>query len=134
MEKETLLLLGASSFHKGIDIAAPEGTKLYAICDGEITFLDFLGGGGYTLTLSYDNIKFTYCHISPDFIVSLGDKVKKGQYIANVGPKNVYNVANNPYKDKDGNPTNGATTGCHLHIGIRINNKYIDPLSILQEI
>lgn len=36
---------GASSFHKGIDIGAPEGTKLYAVCDGEITFADFLGGG-----------------------------------------------------------------------------------------
>jgi murein DD-endopeptidase MepM/ murein hydrolase activator NlpD len=63
---------GASSFHKGIDIGAPEGTKLYAICDGEITFADFLGGGGYTITLSAnDNIKITYCHVSPNFLVSV---------------------------------------------------------------
>lgn len=36
---------GASSFHYGIDIPAPEGTKLIAINDGEITFRSFLGAG-----------------------------------------------------------------------------------------
>ena len=35
----------------------------------------------------------------------------------------------NNYKDENGNPTNGATTGPHLHLGIRINNEYVDPLS-----
>lgn len=130
MEKELLLLYGASTFHKGIDIGAPEGTKLYAICDGEITFTDFLGGGGYTITLSKDDMKITYCHVSPIFLVSVGDFVKKGQHIANVGPKNIYGILNNPYKDKNGNPTNGATTGSHLHLGVRINNNYINPLSL----
>ena len=130
MEKELLLLHGASSFHKGTDIGAPEGTSLYAICDGEITFADFLGGGGYTITLSKDNMKITYCHVSPNFIVSVGDIIKKGQHIADVGPKNVYGVPNNPYKDKNGNPTNGATTGCHLHLGVRIDGNYIDPMAL----
>ncbi|MBQ2937948.1 MAG: M23 family metallopeptidase [Clostridia bacterium] len=36
---------GASSFHYGVDIPAPEGTKLIAISDGEITFRSFLGAG-----------------------------------------------------------------------------------------
>ena len=36
---------GASSFHYGVDIPAPEGTKLIAIADGEITFRSFLGAG-----------------------------------------------------------------------------------------
>lgn len=108
--KRTSPTLGASTFHKGIDIGAPEGTKLYAVCDGEITFADFLGGGGYTITLSAENFKFTYCHVSPNFFVSIGTKVFKGEYISNVGPKNVYNIPNNPYKDKNGNPTNGAST------------------------
>lgn len=133
MGKELLLLHGASSFHKGTDIGAPEGTSLYAICDGEITFADFLGGGGYTITLSKDNMKITYCHVSPNFIVSVGDIIKKGQHIANVGPKNVYGVPNNPYKDKNGNPTNGATTGCHLHLGVRINGNYINPMSLFTD-
>lgn len=124
---------GASTFHKGIDIGAPEGTKLYAICDGEIIFASFLGGGGYTITLQADNMKITYCHVSPEFIVKVGEKVVKGQHISNVGPKNVYGVIGNTYKDKDGNPTNGATTGCHLHLGIRIDEKYINPLELFNK-
>ena len=44
---------GASTFHKGIDIGAPEGSSFIAVSDGEITFADFLGGGGYTITLSF---------------------------------------------------------------------------------
>ncbi len=133
MEKELPPLHGASTFHKGIDIGAPEGTKLYAICDGTITFAGFLGGGGYTITLSHDNMKITYCHVSPNFIVNVGDEVVKGQHISNVGPKNVYGVVGNIYKDKDGNPTNGATTGCHLHLGIRINSKYTNPLDLFNQ-
>ena len=62
---------GASSFHYGTDIPAPEGTKLIAIANGEITFRSFLGAGGYTITLSFDNYKVSYCHVSPNFIVFL---------------------------------------------------------------
>ena len=47
-----------------------------------------------------------------------------------VGPKNIYGVANNPYHDKNGNPTNGVTTGPHLHLGIKKNGTVIDPLSL----
>ena len=32
--------------------------------------------------------------------------MKKGEIIGKVGPKNVYGVTNNPYKDNKGNPTN----------------------------
>lgn len=131
--KRTSPTAGASSFHKGIDVGAPEGTKLYAVCDGTITFASFLGGGGYTITLSNENMKITYCHVSPNFIVSVGDTVVKGQHISNVGPKNVYGVVGNTYKDKDGNPTNGATTGCHLHLGVRIDNKYTNPLDLFNK-
>ncbi len=51
-----------------------------------------MGAGGYTITLSFDNIKATYCHCSPDFIVKVGDKVKQGQVIGHVGPKYVSGV------------------------------------------
>ena len=93
-----------------------EGTKFVAINDGEITFCSFLGAGGYTITLSFDNLKVTYCHASPNFIVKVGDFVKQGQVIGYVGPKYVYGVPGNPYKDSTGKPTNGSTTGCHLHL------------------
>ena len=120
---------GASSFHKGLDIGAPEGSVLIAVIDGTITYTGFLGGGGYTITLSKENMKITYCHVSPNFLVKVGDEVIRGQIIGQVGPKYVYGVKGNTYKDETGKPTNGATTGCHLHFGIRIENEYMDPLS-----
>ena len=123
---------GASSFHQGIDIPAPEGTKLYAIDDAIIIFASWGAGGGYTVTgecINYPEIKFSYCHVSPIFLVKKDDTVKKGQLIANVGPKNVYGINDNPYKDSNGLPTNGATTGCHLHLAIKVNNKNVNPLN-----
>lgn len=123
---------GASSYHSGLDIGAPEGTKLIATTSGEITFASFLGGGGYTITLTSGNIKFTYCHVSPNYIVKVGDKVTQGQVIGYVGPKNVYGVKGNQYFDENGNPTNGATTGPHLHFGVRVDGNYVDPLSLFK--
>ena len=101
---------GASSSHSGIDIPAPPGSKLIAVHDGEITFREFLGAGGYTITLSFENYKVSYCHCDPNFIVSVGDRIKQGQVIGCVGPKIVYGVKGNQYHDAEGNPTNGATT------------------------
>lgn len=121
---------GASSYHSGLDIGAPEGSKLVAVTSGQITFAQFLGGGGYTITLTSGNMKFTYCHVSPNYIVTVGQNVVQGQVIGYVGPKNVYGVKGNQYKDENGNPTNGATTGPHLHFGLRINGEYADPLSL----
>lgn len=126
---------GASSFHQGIDIPAPEGTKLYALDDATIIFASWGAGGGYTITgesLNFPEIKFSYCHCSPIFLVNKGDMVKKGNLIATVGPKNVYGIQNNQYKDSNGLPTNGATTGCHLHFALKVNNKNVNPLDYFQ--
>lgn len=40
-------------------------------------------------------------------------------------------LSGNQYTDDKGMPTNGATTGCHLHIGFRENGEYVDPLNYL---
>ncbi len=101
---------GASSSHSGIDIPAPQGTSFIAVADGEITFRNFLGAGGYTITLSFGNFKVSYCHSDPNFIVNVGDKIKQGQVIGNVGPKYVSGVPGNQYHDSSGRETNGATT------------------------
>ena len=127
--KRTSPTQGASSYHKGVDIGAPEGTILIAATDGEITYTGFLGGGGYTITLSSDNMKITYCHVSPNFLVEVGQIVERGQVIGMVGPKYVYGVKGNTYTDENGKPTNGATTGTHLHLGIRIDEEYVNPLN-----
>ena len=43
---------GASTYHKGVDIGAPEGSSYVAVTTGTITYVGFLGGGGYTVTLT----------------------------------------------------------------------------------
>lgn len=83
---------GASSYHKGIDIGAPQGSQFIAVIDGQITYVGFLGGGGYTITLTSGDLKITYCHVSPNYLVSVGDNVIQGQVIGHVGPKYVYGV------------------------------------------
>lgn len=120
---------GASSFHQGIDIPAPSGTNLVAVFNGIVTYIDFNGSGGYAIHIKSDNLQFIYHHVSPYYIIRIGDFVYSGQVIGQVGPKNVYGVKNNPYKDSSGKPTNGATTGPHLHFTIKKDGKAVNPLN-----
>ena len=86
---------------------------------------------GCTIVLklsNYENISVSYCHVSPNMFVKYGETVSRKEIIGTVGPRNVYGINNNPYKDENGNPTNGATTGCHLHFAIKENNKNVNPL------
>ena len=116
---------GASSYHLGLDIPAPEGTNLVAPID---SIVSFIGSGGYAIILKKENLQFVYHHVSPNYIIQKGNTVLKGQVIGNVGPKNIYGILNNPYKDSNGKPTNGATTGPHLHFTIKKDGKAVNPL------
>ena len=64
---------------------------------------------------------------------SIGSYFKKGSLITRVGPKNVYGIHNNPYKDSNGNPTRSEVTGCHLHLTLKENDKAVDPLKYLKK-
>ena len=127
--KRTSPTAGASSFHQGIDIPAPSGTNLVAVFNGTVTYTGFNGSGGFAIHIQNENLQFIYHHVSPDYIIHVGEKVYVGQIIGHVGPKNVYGVKNNPYKDSNGNPTNGATTGPHLHFTIKKDGKAVNPLN-----
>lgn len=128
--KRTSPTSGASTYHSGIDIPASENSKIYAVDNGYISFASWGAGGGYTIVLDLEDgyTSISYCHLSPNFIVSRSQHVVKGELIAYVGPKNVYGIINNPYKDSNGNPTNGATTGCHLHLTIKKEGTAVNPL------
>jgi len=89
------------SYHSGIDIGAPTGATIVATHSGLISFIGFSGPNGFTVKLASNGYIFTYSHISPLFLVSVGDFVSAGSVIATVGPKNVYGVPNNKYKDSN---------------------------------
>ena len=110
---------GASSYHKGIDILANQGSGVSAIDDGTVQFAGFDNSGGYMITIKHNNnTKSSYMHLGSKMYVKKGDRVKKGNVIGVVGPKYIEN-----------GKLNGATTGVHLHLGISVNGKYVDPLT-----
>lgn len=112
--------LGTYHFHNGIDIPLVEDTPLYAISFGTVSYLGFISGYGHCVIIKYDNgYKTLYGHISPNYVVEVGDRVTPNTKVALVGPKYL----------KDGR-LNGFTTGQHLHFTLYYKNKCIDPLSI----
>jgi len=108
----------ASSYHQGIDIAANQGSNVLAISSGTVTFAGWSSSGGYMIIIEHaNNYDSRYCHLGENLLVTAGQKVYAGQTIATVGPKYV-----------SGGRLNGATTGVHLHLGIRKDGKFINPL------
>ena len=89
---------GLSDTHKGADIAAPEGTPLRAVSDGEIIEANVQPGGGgwgnYIVYKDNNGIYHLYGHLQNGYKKS--GKIKKGDIIAKVG-------------------MTGRTTGPHLH-------------------
>lgn len=111
---------GASTDHKGIDIAAPHGSAVYAVEDGEVTgsWLDTTYGGGNSIRIAHANgLTSHYCHLSKR-LVAKGDKVKAGDVIAMSG-------------GTPGTEGAGTSTGAHLHFGLKNNGIAFDPMSVL---
>ena len=98
--------------HTGTDIAANLGTKIIAATDGEVVLSSEEGDYGKHLKIQIGEVSIIYAHCN-DLYVKQGDKVTKGQEIAEVG-------------------STGNSTGPHLHFEIRISEKCIDPESILE--
>ena len=90
---------GATSFHGGVDLPAPAGTNIVSAISGKVTKTGFMGSGGCSVVVENDNYTVIFHHVSPNYLVHQGDYVTQGQVIAQVGPKNVYGFANNPYRD-----------------------------------
>jgi len=104
-----------SSFHDGIDIAAPEGTPILAIERGEVIYSDQLRGYGNMVIVRHPGgIVSVYAHNQVN-LVREGQQVSKGEAIAKVG-------------------STGQVTGPHLHLEIRKNNTAQDPLRYLPQL
>lgn len=124
---------GKMHFHNGLDIGAPPGEKLIAIESGRVILAEFYGGYGFTVIIE-GNItknKYLYGHVDENLLVKKDMEVNIGDVIAKVGKYNVSYSKGNPYKDKNGKPINGFTTGPHLHFSVIKDGKFIDPLEFL---
>lgn len=73
-----------SKNHKGIDIAAPKGTKIIAAHDGIVLKAGNIGSYGKCVILQNTEYITLYAHCSKVF-VNEGEKIIKGQKVAEVG-------------------------------------------------
>lgn len=94
--------------HKGLDIAAPKNTNIYAAADGVVTYAGRRSDYGYMIIVKHNDGKTetVYSHNAKN-LVKVGEAVKAGQHIAEVG-------------------ATGNATGYHLHFEVRINGKAVD--------
>lgn len=73
-----------TAYHKGIDIAADTGNPIVAATDGDVIISKYSSSYGNYVMLQNNEVKTVYAHCS-ELLVSVGDKVNKGQEIAKVG-------------------------------------------------
>ena len=100
---------GKQQFHNGIDIPAPYGTEIYAVNAGTVVEVSYNAADGYYVTVSHGGgLASFYSHLSRSR-VKVGDKVKRGQVIANVG-------------------TSGYVTGAHLNLNVYKDGSSVNPL------
>jgi murein DD-endopeptidase MepM/ murein hydrolase activator NlpD len=100
------------SGHRGIDIAASIGTPVRAAAEGTVTFAGPVGGRLF-LTIDHGaGLESTYSWVD-SLLVRRGDVVTRGQVIARSGTGHA-----------------GALVP-HLHLGVRLLDVYVDPLTYL---
>lgn len=98
--------------HKGIDIGAKSGTPIYAVLDGTVVYSGVQGAYGNVVVIEHPDFVMTvYAHNEKN-LVSVNDKVTKGQQIATVG-------------------STGNAQGSHLHFEYRLKGKAINPRKVL---
>ena len=104
---------GQWKMHNGVDMAAAQGTPIYAAKSGKVTTASYqAGGAGYYVSINHgDGFSSIYMHMT-HFIVSPGQYVNAGQVIGYVG-------------------STGGSTGPHLHFGISYNGTYVNPMNYI---
>ncbi len=101
-------IFGEKDWHQGIDIGAGYGSTIKASDGGKVTFAGWKGTYGKLVIVTHDNGDQTYYAHCSTIVVDKGDKVYKGQKIAEIG-------------------STGRSTGPHLHFEIRKDGKTVDP-------
>lgn len=103
------------SGHKGIDIAAPSGTEIYAAGSGTVTYAsnkNVWPYGKYVIIDHGDGYQTLYAHCN-EVLIEPDTKVIQGELIAKMG--------------KTGN-----TTGNQCHFEVRLNDEALDPADFIR--
>jgi murein DD-endopeptidase MepM/ murein hydrolase activator NlpD len=97
--------------HRGIDYGAPRNTPVMAVSSGKVAWAGRKGGAGIAVEIQHRNKMLTqYFHLNKIARgVRRGGNVKQGQVIGYVGKT-------------------GLASGYHLHFGMKIGGKYVNPL------
>lgn len=105
---------GGRVMHEGLDVAAALGTRVRAPADGTIVFNGVEGGYGRVLVIDHGyGLKTRYGHLLKTD-VKIGERVKRGQGVAQVG-------------------NSGRSTGPHLHYEVRVNGVADNPRKFILE-
>lgn len=103
---------GASTNHKGVDLAAPYGSAILASASGVVTTSTYSKSAGNYIVLAHGSgMSTVYMHASA-LLVSVGETVEQGEVIAKVG-------------------STGYSSGNHLHFGVIKNGTYVNPLNYI---
>jgi len=99
--------------NKGINISAPEGTKVIASASGKVIYADYDATFGNLVIIKLDNknIVLSYAHME-DLMVSKGVPIKQGEIVGYVG-------------------STGKVKGPQLHFAMREGKNAIDPLKFV---
>jgi murein DD-endopeptidase MepM/ murein hydrolase activator NlpD len=99
--------------HFGLDFRVPTGTPVAAMNQGTVLLARFLYFEGNCVVIDHGQGLLTlYFHLS-EFKVKEGDAVKRGQEIGLSGGT-------------------GRATGPHLHVAVRWQGTYLDPVRLMQ--
>ena len=101
---------GASTYHKGIDIATPTGTIVRAAKAGTVVTATYSASAGNFVAIYHGDGVYTYYMHNSSLRVSAGEKVTRGQTIALSG-------------------STGISTGPHLHFAVYAHGSYVNPLN-----
>jgi murein DD-endopeptidase MepM/ murein hydrolase activator NlpD len=98
--------------HTGIDLAAREGTPVYAASGGTAGVgFDPEGAGLYVVVSSDSHVRALYCHLSVALVVGT-QQVTTGEVIGRIG-------------------STGLATGPHLHFEVQVDGRAVDPVTWL---
>ncbi|WP_412772560.1 peptidoglycan DD-metalloendopeptidase family protein [Nitrobacter sp.] len=105
--------VGRPAMHTGLDFRASMGDPVRATANGKVVSAGWSGGYGRMVEIDHGNgLSTRYGHLSA-INVSVGQSVKIGQVVGEVG-------------------STGRSTGPHLHYETRINGEAVDPRKFLR--